>query len=434
MSTTEDTLDGWEDTEGAPAPSSGDLLLREETQDLPSGALPDNGGEFSDQGEDGDGFDLGGNGQGEDLEEEPIVEAPRKSKAKLLILMGLVFLVIIGGAVGLKYWAYQRTHHVVVRPRHPVEPVKEAVQPAQAPAPIQASKVLPGHPPHVASAAPTPQLAPAPVQTNVEGQRPGAGVVVPAVATGAVQSPGVTVLPNAGTKTLAPQSPGQIPSSGKTYGVSPVIMSDGITGDEYRQRVREQFAKDEAKVTELSQTIASNDGKMDLLAKALSAQETAIGALTARVQALEDAQVAAASKAEKPVKPAATPEKRHAEHVRQAKPAPAKQEAPHPHITEHESRVRVAPKPRPEHIAQHTPAGRTHEAGQSQAKGLSAYAVVATYPSTTQPGMAPEKAWVTDGQRLIQLKVGSSIDGARVTKLEGTNVVTTRGTISAQRP
>jgi|GEM_PF-5661060 len=61
------------------------------------------------------------------------------------------------------------------------------------------------------------------------------------------------------------------------------------------------------------------------------------------------------------------------------------------------------------------------------------FAVVATYPSTPNAGMAPERAWVTDGEKLVEVRVGSQIGGARVTKIVGTTVKTTAGDIGSER-
>lgn len=56
---------------------------------------------------------------------------------------------------------------------------------------------------------------------------------------------------------------------------------------------------------------------------------------------------------------------------------------------------------------------------------LKRFSVVATYPS----GSNPEKAWVTDGNKLHELRVGSRIGGATVTAIEGTTVKTSAGNI-----
>lgn len=64
---------------------------------------------------------------------------------------------------------------------------------------------------------------------------------------------------------------------------------------------------------------------------------------------------------------------------------------------------------------------------------VAGYSVVATYPSTTSAGMQPEKAWVTNGQRLLQVMVGSKVGSATVTRIEGTTVFTTQGEIRSPR-
>lgn len=63
------------------------------------------------------------------------------------------------------------------------------------------------------------------------------------------------------------------------------------------------------------------------------------------------------------------------------------------------------------------------------AKGaLGSFKVVGVYPSERM-GVSPEKAWVTDSETLIEVIVGSSLNGAKVTKIEGNAVYTNRGII-----
>lgn len=64
---------------------------------------------------------------------------------------------------------------------------------------------------------------------------------------------------------------------------------------------------------------------------------------------------------------------------------------------------------------------------------ISKYVVVATYPSTVQPGMPAERAWITDGKTLVEVRAGSTIQGVKVTGIQGTNVVTSAGTIPAAK-
>ncbi|MNU11379.1 hypothetical protein D3C72_2591780 [compost metagenome] len=64
---------------------------------------------------------------------------------------------------------------------------------------------------------------------------------------------------------------------------------------------------------------------------------------------------------------------------------------------------------------------------------MSKFSVVATYPPTSKAGMSPERAWVTDGEKLVEVKVGSTVAGARITKIEGTTVYTSTGAIRAAK-
>lgn len=77
------------------------------------------------------------------------------------------------------------------------------------------------------------------------------------------------------------------------------------------------------------------------------------------------------------------------------------------------------------------PAPAKVEAKKAASTGVKNFVVVATYPSTTQPGMQPERAWVTDGQKLVEVKVGSVINGAKVTGISGTTVTTSAGSIKS---
>ena len=72
------------------------------------------------------------------------------------------------------------------------------------------------------------------------------------------------------------------------------------------------------------------------------------------------------------------------------------------------------------------------KAKSGKSANVQGYSVVATYPSTN-PGVAPERAWVTNGEKLVEVTVGSSVSGARVTKIDGTNVHTSAGTIRVAR-
>lgn len=72
-------------------------------------------------------------------------------------------------------------------------------------------------------------------------------------------------------------------------------------------------------------------------------------------------------------------------------------------------------------------------AAKPPASPIDGYRVVATYPATQTAGMPAQKAWVTNGQKLIEVVVGSSINGARVTGIQGVTVQTSAGTILAAK-
>lgn len=97
-----------------------------------------------------------------------------------------------------------------------------------------------------------------------------------------------------------------------------------------------------------------------------------------------------------------------------AQPKPKAEPKPAPKA---ESKPKAAPKPAPKKVAAPAPTS-----------SLSKYKMIGVYPSSSS-GVAPQLAWVMDGERLIEVSVGSTFDGLRVTRIENNTVYTNRGAI-----
>lgn len=162
------------------------------------------------------------------------------------------------------------------------------------------------------------------------------------------------------------------------------------------------------------------NASIEPMAKDLTGAQTTLGnheerlnALEAKIKEINDA-IDALNKSKPATKPAARPA---------AKPANKPAEKP------------AASPSKPSSPQASGSAGQPAEkpAAPSSVGSLAGYSVVATYPSTTSKGVSPQKAWVTNGERLIQVTVGSTIEGAKVSRIEGTNVHTNRGIIRAPK-
>ncbi|CUJ50548.1 Uncharacterised protein [Achromobacter sp. 2789STDY5608633] len=360
--------------------------------DPDSGAYPPNG-----DGSDylpGTDYPAGSNvGEGDDYPAQD--EKPKKSKLKTILLLGGVGLLVFGGMGG-----------AIVYKMSPKSPGGSAmVLPADVPAPavIPSPKVQPSVP-VAAPAQPVPLATP----SAIEETRP----TVPAV--GEVQpSPSQ---PQGALSTSAAPADVPVPVSGVQPAQSsqyPAPQDRPI--DTAAASVNEDLVKLNAKSEVLAKALVMTSEKagqqqaeLDDHGKRIAALEVAVSGLADRLEKLEAAKQPPKQAAKPPVKKAAPPP---AKSTSEAKPTAQKPAAP-------------TPRPAP---------ARADAAAKPADVGVSGFSVVATYPSTTQPGMQPQKAWVTNGERLVELQVGASLNGARVTKIEGTTVHTTRGVIRAAK-
>jgi hypothetical protein len=361
--------------------------------DPDSGAYPPNG-----DGSDylpGTDYPAGASNVGEGDDYPAQDEKPKKSKLKTILLLGGVGLLVFGGMGG-----------AIVYKMSPKSPGGSAmVLPADVPAPavIPSPKVQPSVP-VAAPAQPVPLATP----SAIEETRP----TVPAV--GEVQpSP---PQPQGALSTSAAPADVPVPVSGVQPAQSsqyPAPQDRPI--DTAAASVNEDLVKLNAKSEVLAKALVMTSEKagqqqaeLDDHGKRIAALEVAVSGLADRLEKLEAAKQPPKQAAKPPVKKAAPPP---AKSTSEAKPTAQKPAAP-------------TPRPAP---------ARADAAAKPADVGVSGFSVVATYPSTTQPGMQPQKAWVTNGERLVELQVGASLNGARVTKIEGTTVHTTRGVIRAAK-
>jgi len=140
-----------------------------------------------------------------------------------------------------------------------------------------------------------------------------------------------------------------------------------------------------------------------------------------RLNSLEEAVKALSSTIEELKKPATKPASKPA-----VKTATAKDTAGN-------KAVASSAKPKTTQTPAKAAAARSAPAPRQAETNLNQYQVVATYPSTEKAGMQAQRAWVTNGEQLVELKVGATIQGARVTRIEHTTVHTTAGIIHPAR-
>lgn len=175
--------------------------------------------------------------------------------------------------------------------------------------------------------------------------------------------------------------------------------------------------------SELFSEITTLNEKTDLLARGLvkiEGETKKVAEETQKVAAVTEDHAKRIEKLEALVKKGLTP----------TKPAPAAKPTAKPRATpkpsvEEKANTPTAPKPSIR-VREISP---TSVAAPSKNNALSAYKVVGVYPSERM-GVAPQKAWVTNGESLIEVIVGSTLDGARVTKIANGTVHTNKGAIN----
>lgn len=322
-------------------------------------------------------------------------EQPKKSKLKTILLLGGVGLLVIGGMGGAI--AYK------LSPKAPAG--SAAVVPTDVPVPVPAATPTP----KVASAVtmPAQPVPPAPPASS-EAVQP----IAPAVSE---TQPSPT----------QPQSP--LSSSGiQTDAPTPIT---GVQPAQASQYPAPQDRRIETAAASMNEDVVKLNAKSEVLAKALVMTSEKAGEQQAelddhgkRIAALEVAMEDMKDRLEKLEAAKQPPKKADKPPVKKAAPPAAKS----PSDAKPSAAKPAAPSPRPAPT-------RADAAAKPADAGVSGFSVVATYPSTTQPGMQPQKAWVTNGERLVELQTGATLNGARVTKIEGTTVHTTRGVIRAAK-
>lgn len=236
-----------------------------------------------------------------------------------------------------------------------------------------------------------------------------------------------------------------------------VVYSNGSYG--YRTEAeRNQAAKSQLKHNEgieLFNEISTLNEKSDLLAKSVVNIEEGVQRLTNRTDEIADQNKAIASRADEhdkrlallesfmektneavdKIKTAAIskPKPKTKPKTRQipvTKPAPsvaAKPDvSPQPSIRIKETKVN-APQPKVK-VAANVTQQSAALSQQINTDSITSYKVVGMYPSERM-GVAPQKAWVTNGENLIELMVGSTLSGAKVTKIASGTVHTNKGVI-----
>jgi len=199
-----------------------------------------------------------------------------------------------------------------------------------------------------------------------------------------------------------------------------------LFGEEARLIVEQQEpGLDPAIVDEL---VAQTDELSKMMEQARSdiqlGQTRSLAVLTRhdeRLNSLEEAVKSLSSTLEELKKPAPKPAPKPA-----AKTAAAKDTAGN-------KAVASSAKPKVTQTQPKAAAVKVSPAAQQAEINLGQYQVVATYPSTEKAGMQAQRAWVTNGEQLVELKVGATIQGARVIRIEHTTVHTTAGVIHPAR-
>lgn len=213
----------------------------------------------------------------------------------------------------------------------------------------------------------------------------------------------------------AARSPAPVDGPDASSSISAVDARDTLS-DQQQVMIDELSEKADMLAGAVTKFRSEINASIEPMAKDLTGAQTTLGnheerlnALEAKIKEINDA-IDALSKSKPSTRPATQPAAKPANKPA-AKPAAA---PPKP-----ASRQASGPAEKP--------------AAPSSVGSLAGYSVVATYPSTTSKGVSPQKAWVTNGERLIQLTVGSMIEGAKVSRIEGTNVHTNRGVIRAPK-
>lgn len=238
-------------------------------------------------------------------------------------------------------------------------------------------------------------IAPAPVEVHEPAQEPSRSVIAPPAGLDLDMEPRIQERPIDHGSTLTSQDPSADVLNdllGKTDMLAAALTQLKGDADARIERI-------DSGASQVKERVSSND-------KRITELEGQVKELTDFIQAMKDKQTRSSSKPAAK-KPAAS------------KPAPKPESAPKP----------VAAKP-----SSTKPVVSAQPVTKPQAPaGVRGFSVVATYPSTTSPGVKPEKAWITNGEQLVQVVVGSVVNGAKVTGIQGTTVYTSHGVIRSPK-
>ena len=373
--------------------------LESEAADPGDSGLPDDDDPES-EGDEGEGYDDDGSGYDPDEEGVEGAHSERKpaSKLKTYALIGGIAVAMVGMVGGGLYVKMSKKSapgpvQVAALPPEPVaqEPVKPQpvtpAKPVQSPQPVQPATQPPAPQPPAAVTPPPP----APVQAE-----PVQAVEQEAPAPAQASQPEVLETAEVRVDVAEPQVDAEAIEDlrKKTDMLAEVVL-----------RAQDRLG---SVADDVSDKHASVESDLQSHDKRLDALEAAIDELREAIQKLEPKKVAAKKAVAKP----------------RAKPVPKE---PAKAQTPTDSKVKT---PTSSIRVREVPAQRASAGGA--AKGVTGYAVVATYPSS-EPGVTPQRAWVTNGEKLVEVAVGSSIEGARVTKIDGTTVYTSMGAIHAAR-
>ena len=350
----------------------------------------------------------------------------KKNKTLMYALAALGLATIGGGLFAANSFLNSRS---APAPRAQVE---TALPASEAPR-IASAQQAPAQP--AAPASPAPQANPT---THATAQSPSAPV--PALRPAGAMATATT---------LAPEQTGQdLPLA---YHPSEPRVGESELTQRVQQVKKELEQKIEDTVAQFKSELSDVQSKLDIVGKSQLAMKTQLDDHEQRIMALEtkvDDQAQAISplierhklliEAEEKKKQAQ--EKRASSRSNSRNPSAASSTSstnrhtpavePKPSISVTETKIPARPR-----AAQPTQPPRAQAtsapAPAKPPSPIEGFVVVATYPSNPQPGMPTEKAWVTNGSQLLEIKVGSKIGDATVRGISGATVSTSAGTIRA---
>ncbi len=364
--------------------------------------------------------------EGDDAEQAASTNAAdkKKSKLKTYAMLGGIGVALASAVGGTMMYKQSKKNAMNYEPPAAITQmqVENDVAPIQKPAPLQSapngSKLPPatfdpktGNPtqqPQIPSQVPqqTPQVQ-APASLPVGQNNPSAQAAQPAqpVTQPVAQT---TQQPDQQTASAVNTAPEQVQQS---------VRGPQSTGEVTAGSIEDLSAKADKLAVYFVQLRDQTNNRMGAYEKAIGELGKGLGQQGAKIAELEEA-ISEMRETVRKLSEKAGLNKAKAEPKKEQK-SEAKQEAKAAKQSEKSAEIK-SEKP-----AEQKPAAEQ----KPRAGGLGGYRVVATYPSTTQSAMPAQKAWITNGEKLIEVVVGSTINGAKITGFEGTKVITTAGVI-----